>query len=361
MNANHIIGGNHIKSNRNLLTGFKIGFLFIGTVIGAGFASGKEILVFFGNSGKYFWLVCSLCSILFALIAMLFMIRAKTLNLYNLSDLSKQTFKKGHAVFDLFIIAAQLIVLAAMLAGIDSLFIEILGFNSRFPLFSLFSLILCCVVISFGISGVLEVNSVLVPVIIIFIVLIVIFKPKINADILASDVLKQSGILPSALSCMLYVGMNMLLSVNVLISPCKTLSKRQIITGAVFGAICISALMFIIGANIFSSSTDILKVDMPLLFLTNGMPNLFKLISAIVVWCGIFTTMISSMFPIVEYAKPFFKNKFLNILMVSGIGFGLSRAGFYIIVKYLFPVLGTIGSIFIVIFYFATKNKGYKL
>lgn len=350
------------KSNKDLLTGIKLGFLFIGTVIGAGFASGKEILVFFGNTGNYFAFACFFCGILFSLTAILFMQGAKSNNLYTLSDISKKTFKGGYRIFDIFIILCQMIVLSAMIAGVDSLFKEVFNFGSSFPLFSLFSLILCGIIISFGINGLLEINSVLVPVIIIFIVIIVITKPSADTQNLAPGLLEQVSLSSSIFSCMLYVGMNMLLAINVLVSPCKKLEKKQIFIGAIFGAVIIGLLMFIIGKNLFSSTEEILNSDMPLLFSTNGMPGFFRLICVIVIWCGIFTTMVSSMFPVVEYVKPLVNNKFLNILIVSGAGFLLSRIGFSVIVKFLFPVMGIVGVVFIIIFYISCRiKKKYKL
>jgi len=346
-----------MSGDKSIFHGIKAGFLFIGAVIGAGFASGREILVFFGNSDIFFVYVCIFCCLLFALIAILFMTRAKRKNMYTLQDLSKQTFKAGGGVFNVFIIFCQIIIVGAMLAAIDSLFKEVLGVQFDFPLFSVFSLILACIVLSFGINGIMEVNTVLVPLILVFMVLIVIFAKKPDDVVLAKDVLAQGSIFKSAMSAVLYIGMNMLLTVNVLISPCKTLGKKQIYIGAILGAVVISLMIFVIGTTLLNSSEFVVSENMPLLYLTNEMPGIFRLICACVILCAIFTTLTASMFPVVQYTKTFVKNKYLNIVIVSLVGFIISRFGFSSIVGILYPIMGVLGIVFVISFFIFTRDK----
>ena len=42
-----------LKTRNEIISGIKIAFTYIGTVIGAGFASGQEILRFFSVYGAY--------------------------------------------------------------------------------------------------------------------------------------------------------------------------------------------------------------------------------------------------------------------------------------------------------------------
>lgn len=349
------------KGSLGLLEGFKIGFLFVGTVIGAGFASGKEIVVFFGKSGNFFPLICILAVVLFFLTGLLFMTRAKRDSLFTLSDVTQKVFKKGHKIFDLFMIICQIVVFSAMIAGIDALFAEVLGINQKIPLFSVFSLILCCIGISFGIKGLMNINLIIVPLMILFIFLIVFLKPEINAEVLTKN-LSESSLSFSLLSCLSYIGMNMLLSINVLVAPVKTANKKNIYTGLISGSLFIGILMFVIGTALFSAPDNIINSEMPLLALTNGMPGIFRLLCLIVIWCGIFTTMISSMFQIAEYTRTKVKKNLPNLVIVSILGFALSRFGFSSIVGFFFPIMGVAGVILIIVFWILSrKRKEYKM
>jgi len=354
-------------SGKDIFTGLKIGFLFVGTIIGAGFASGKEILVFFGNSGSFFIFACILCLVLFCLVAIMFMLKARDKKLYTVQDLSKHTFKAGSGVFTVFIMICQIIILAGMLAAVDSLFLEVINVKFGFPLFSLFALALACIVVSFGINGLIHVNTVLFPLIFLAIILIAIFSKRPQDGALASDVLGKDSFFKTGLHAVTYVGMNMLLTFGVLINPCKKLEKKHIYLGAVLGSVFISLMLFVVGNTLLNSSAAVVKEDMPLLFLTNGMHVVFKIIYACVILCGIFTSVIASMFPVAEYLKKYIKNKYLSIFLVALFGFVLSRIGFSAIVGILYPAMGVVGVIFIVLFYFLTKDKktndkktGYK-
>lgn len=347
-------------NGKDVFIGIKIAFLFVGTIIGAGFASGKEILVFFGNSGVFFIYASLLCFALFSAVAIFFMLKAKDKKLYTLKDLSKHTFKSGSGVFSVFIIICHIIILAGMLACVDALFKEVLNVKFDFPLFSLFTLILACIVVSFGINGLIEVNTVIVPLILIAILLIAIFAKRPEEGLIVNDVLAQDNIFKTTLNVCVYVGMNMLLTFGILINPCKKLEKKHIYLGSILGAAFISLMLFVVGVTLLNSPEAVIKDDMPLLFLTNDMHVVFKLVCACVILCGIFMSVIASIFPVAEYTRTYIKNKYLNIIIVAVAGFVLSRIGFSAIVGILYPIMGVIGVVFIVLFYILTRNRKTK-
>ena len=88
--------------------------LLVGTVLGGGFVSGKELVKFYGGSGKAFLLCSILTGIGYALIVLLVMKCSKRENRYELSFLSKTAFSKCYRLFDVFLLICYFIIMSAI-------------------------------------------------------------------------------------------------------------------------------------------------------------------------------------------------------------------------------------------------------
>jgi uncharacterized membrane protein YkvI len=330
----------------SLFEGIKAGLLFVGTIVGAGFASGREILTFFAGGAVSSVFAVIAAGIFFFLTGILFFSLGRRINSGNLFKITETLLKKYSAGFNIFLSFCYLILLSAMLAGIDALSKESLGYNGIIPIFSIIMLTLGIIAIRKGIKGLLKINSVLVPIIVIFILAVCLFSLS-DITVTGSGNWMVSGFFSSMVNSVLYVSMNMLLSSVVLISAGKNMDKRQIKTASITAAVILTALISLILLACKLNYSQVQGMEMPVVILSLKIAPYFNIITLIILSFAIFTTLISSLYPLKEYGREFIKKETVLYIILGLSGFLLSRLGFTYIVTYMYPVQGIIGVVFI--------------
>lgn len=146
--------------------------VIIGTVIGAGFASGKEIYVFFNQYGIKGILGITIASILTGIIIYHILIQIRNTNLENYH----QYLEKNHinpkikellnSIINIFLLVSFYIMIAGFCAYFQQEF--------RFPSIVIGSIVsvLCYLTFMRQIEGVTKINTILIPFLIIMILLI---------------------------------------------------------------------------------------------------------------------------------------------------------------------------------------------
>lgn len=331
-----------------IITGIKVGLLFIGTVIGAGFASGKEILTFFaGNAVSLVFSVIT-AGIFFYMTGLLFLSLGRRIGEGSLFTITEVLLKKYSFVFNLFLAFCYLILLSAMLAAVDALARESMGYKGKIPIFSLSMLILAVTVIDKGIKGLLKINSLLVPAVVTFIFIVCVFSlTKISSSDSVSWAAQGMGFFQSVYSAVLYVAMNMLLSSAILIPAGKDLNSGQIKIASITAAAIIIIILVLVLLACRLNYSEIQGMEMPMVILSLKISPHFGIITTIILSFAIFTTLISSLYPLKEYFQDFVKNKKTLYITLSVSAFLLSRIGFTYIITYIYPIQGIIGIAFI--------------
>ena len=329
---------------KSFLRAMSVAMLIVGTMIGAGFASGREIVTFFGDVPNMFVALISGVSV-FGL-STLFLFVGRRVKKTDVGEVNGAVFGKARPLADVFILFNSLIVLGAMLAGSDSLAAEFIDLR---PLASVIMGVLCAVIVIKGLSGVLKANAVLVPIMVVFLCVCAVLA--INFPFAPSS----SPIKPY--SILLYVSMNMILGGGVL-STVHNLSPREIIlASAVASTLIAGLLMLIMGAL---RSTSAAHADMPMLLiaLKSGRPMYF--ICLPVIGASIFTTMLSAFKSLYDYLLVFVKHKIITAGLVLIGGMLVGAFGFSTVVGRLYPIVGAIGVLYIAAngwFLFKTRVK----
>ena len=301
-----------------------ISFVIIGTVLGAGFLSGKEIYEFI--DGQDILLSSFFIFLLFSLITS-----------FLLSTELKQTpiYKISYFIF----FFGNLVITCGMLSAVDSLFTIIFPWSKGTMIFPIITIIFSNVVMFGGTKSLKNVNTFLVPLIILVIILFV-FIPYDNV------VIKNGKINPIKLSS--YVGLNMFLAIPVISNLGKKESKRVIILASIISALVLSLLVFMIHTTIVGNSLKVLNSDLPILQILSN--NKFLYICYILVlYFGIITTLLSAHYPLFYTFKDTFYGNFCRVILTV-LCVVLSRIGFHNIISKVYPVLGIVGLCFIVIF-----------
>lgn len=318
--------------------------LIVGTIIGAGFASGKEISSFFGEKIS-FW-VAPLTGLGIFALCYLFCTIGRICKGNDFGEVNQRLLGKVHVVADFFLLLNSLIVLSGMLSGMDSLFSPLLPIA---PAYSIISGILSAVIVAKGISGLLKGNSVIVPFVVVLIVVVCCFNIGKPSFLFAF----KPFTLPAVI---VYVCMNIMLACTVLTSIDE--KPKTVFWASLIAAVIMTILMSLV---IFALNNSDVSTDMPLVSAASkNKPLYFVAIAAIA--AAIFTTMMTALGGLSSWLAPLTGDKKFSAAVSLVAGLIVSNLGFENVVAYLYPVIGLAGAVYIVlcIFFLAKKSSAFK-
>lgn len=307
-------------------------FVIIGTVIGAGFASGREILVFFARDVKFIGILFLALLACFFALTYYFMSVGKNRKINCLKDLIVVGNDKFKNVASGILAMTYLISTASMLAGMDEIGKSAIALN--IPLLSIFSFLVATLFVVKGVGGLKLANSILVPSILAFIVGISIFHLQGKLNIVFEN---QNSIAVTVANAIAYALMNVLLASIVMAKIGEEMTKPQIkITALISSAvIAVVVAMFLLA---MSNGQDLSRVPMPIMALAKQISSGFSAVSSVVIYFGIFTTLIASYYSLYEYVQSYLKSKIASVIVCFCLSFSLSRLGFAKIVAIFYPI-----------------------
>ncbi len=312
---------------------FSVAMLIIGTIIGAGFASGREIVAFFGTTPAP--LVALVCAALVFVMCLVFLFVGQKAEADDIGTVNKKLAGKFDVVLNIFLLFNSVISLSAMLAGFDSLF------GSIYPLKPLYSVLFGAVsvlVVTKGLKGLLRCNAVLVPALILIIAAVTL--TNVNSPSFSSFTAK------TAYRSFTYISMNMMLAAAVL-TTVHGLTKKQIIAASAVTAVIVGALLMMFMLALGSSSAG--ETDMPIITMSKETGRLMYGLSVSCVAVGIFTTMLTAHISLSEWVNSFCANRLFSAVVSVIFCLALSFIGFRTVVDTLYPVLGVLGSLYFVV------------
>jgi uncharacterized membrane protein YkvI len=331
------------KSIKRLITSSKVSFAYVGTVVGAGFASGQEVLRFFTVYGAYSIWAIFFSTLLFIWIGTRIMQLGHKLEARSFDGVIRSVFGSVAPAVEVYLIIALVSIAAAMLAGTGVLLEENIGIP--FWAGAVITAIFAIIIVVNGVKGILTVNTFIVPLIIVFSILIFIYTiSNQNNVILDIEYLKAT---PFELlkTGVLYASLNLILSIGVLATVGSEVGEPQILVyGGVGGGILLGAMLLISDYCLKVHSPEIYDLEIPVLYIVHQMGRGFSLFYTIIVWGEIFTTLISNLFSITSIACEKLR---LPVLVISVLvllsGLLLASLGFSNIVSWMYPLLGFIG------------------
>ncbi len=325
-------------------------FVLIGTFIGAGFASGKEVFNFFSIFNLYSFLGIALFSLL------TFLVIFKVLQLKNQYNMSTYCdvldyYDKKYQYFNpkifLFLVNLFLVIsFYIMVCALCTLFYDKF-FISKLLTVLIVSLICYIVFSKNDIHFIYSLNLLLIPVIIIFIILLGI--KNISFNNLYLDV----GSFPFAciLKCLFYFSYNSLLIIPILFQ--LDIPKNKILIFSLAFSFIIFILMSILNLILLINFNLICAKELPILHISNLNGNVYSLLYFFIFLSAIITTLISSGF---AFCNNLINNKKLKIVVFLLVSFIFSVISFSSLINFFYTVLGLIGFIQIFLILLSYNN-----
>ncbi len=340
---------------------FQVATVFIGTIVGAGLASGKEITEFFTQFGIKSFSGIVICGLFYIIICSIISKISIDNNLGSYSEviniISPNILGKITGIITtLFLISSASIIIA----GSGALINEYFGIPKIFG--SLIMIIIASLFLLRGTNGLIEINSFIVPSLTITIVLITILyfifcRDSISLSNINNFEPKKTGI---ALSTLLYAGYNTLSASGVIVPLSSKIQKTKIMLwGVICGSAGLTILCLLINLLLTINQPYIYNYEIPLLFAANRFGSIVQATLLIIIWLEMFSTEVSDVYSISKTLDKTFNIKFkFGIFIVLTITFIISQIGFGNLITRLYPLFGILSLIFIIqCILYAFKHK----
>ena len=338
----------------------KIALVIIGALIGAGFASGQEIYLFFFSYGKKGILGIIISSILLGIIIYktIVIIKEKQITTYKefLKNIipEKNRKEKILEIINTIINTFILITFYIMIAGFGGYLAETIEIPQIIG--SSILAIICIIIMSKETKGIVKVSEAIVPILILFIIIIGIYtlrSTNIINKINEMEIVKGSNWLVSGV---IYASYNSILLIPVLISINKIITKKEISKTAII----ITLTTFILAISIFISmlkiDVNIRNLEMPVSYVINTQLPKLKIAYGIVILTSILTTAISLIAGLMQNVKKQ-NNKKIILYLICISSIPISQIGFSALIQLLYPIFGYIGILQIILISIKERDK----
>lgn len=330
----------------------KIVFVIIGALIGAGFASGQEIYVFFyayGMKGIIGIIISS---------ALIGYIIYKTFKIIQKNDISTyrefleiiigKDKKKLISILNLIINTFLLVTFFIMISGFGAYFEQQLGMDSLIG--SIILAILCYIVFMTSTNGIVKVSTIIVPFLIFFIIYIGIqILGIIDISKIQQYTINNNNSLMFILKSILYSSYNSILLIPVLITLKDYLKNNRINKYAsILTTIIVATLSITLFLILSKIDVNIENLEMPAVYLVSKISKILAIIYGFIILSSIFTTSISIGNSFIQnICKK--KKSYQHIALIMCItSIFVSKIGFSNLVQILYPFFGYLGIIQII-------------
>ncbi|MEL7647924.1 MAG: hypothetical protein AAGU76_07510 [Sedimentibacter sp.] len=350
--------------SKNDVTTLKVAATYIGTIVGAGFATGQEVLQFFTRFGAMGIAGLIATTIMFIVFGYIIMDLGKSLNARSHLEIIRYSGGSilGSAI-DAIITFFLFGAFTAMIAGTGALFVQ--QFNLPGMLGSILMAVITALTVLTGINGVINSISFVVPFLLAAVIGTSVFSilsspPDITATVSGMG---ESGLITNwFMAAVLYVSYNTIVSVAVL-GPlgAEARDRKSVRNGAILGGLGLGLGSVMIYLALSGNIAEVSRYEVPMIHVAGRISYTVQIFYAVVLTAEVYTTSVGAMYGFVSRITDMKKHPARSrmIVAVSTVaGLAASSFGFSNLVKYLYPVVGYGGIILLIsLIYVKIINK----
>ena len=344
--------------NLKLSGGIKIAVVYGSVFLGAGFASGRELLQYFVGFGRVGMWGLIVSGILFALVgwATLSICRREKISNYN--EFMKHLFgEKLGAILEGLVAGFLFCLFAAMLAGAGATAYQ--AFYLPFGIGALIVGIIVFGVLCFGLEGVVKINLFLAPLMLLGGIFIGIYSfLAYTSPVFSSFGGGKLGI-AWLLSAIVYASYNLVTGVPVLAAASKLAkTKRDSLLGGIIGGGVITLLGIAMSLPLFLYYAEIISLEIPFLHITKDFGKYFNFLYLTILISALLTTAACNAFAVMQWLETRgFTNKIKTAAIICVLAIAAAHIGFSNIVIFVYPVFGFLGLFKIIVIIFSAVKK----
>lgn len=350
-----------MEENRKIGS-FAIAMIYVGSIIGAGFASGREIWQYFGVFGKMGFIGLFLAGCLFIIFGIMLVYIGRKLNTNDMGHVILPFENKTAASALGYVLAVVIFVPLVTMSAAGGAFVsQQFGIHRAIGGFAIVVMVILTVLGNF--ERISRVFNWLMP-ILVFVVaggslyIILFHSPSSSTDYIA----KPSPLAPTwFLSSLVYLAYNFIGTIPMMSKAgMQGYSMKTVIRGAALGGLILFLMALSLNLALSKDPGFADSLDLPMLGMVGRISYAFNFIYSIVLFFSIYSAATSTFYGVTTKIKDGKYKKYI-IIILAMIGFLLGLAGFRQIVAIVFPVIGIIGFliIFMIIINFFRVYKGH--
>lgn len=321
--------------------GFSIAAVYIGAVMGAGFATGQELVQYFVRFGAAGLIGIIACGGVFALVGFKVLYFMHVRGLRDYREFLRCVMGSGlgaaaEAVSFCFIVALY----SSMLAASGALAYQWLGINRLWG--SVTMTIICSLLVIGGVKSLGFVNVLLCPLLIGGSALVGLWLYFGSVQVFAPAMRIDDNILGSAV---IYVSYNVISSVSLLCAVSKQVRNlRDALIGGIVGGIIVGLIGLALALPLYKYFDLTANSELPVFSLISGGNGMLKTGYILLLIAAILTTALGNCYSAVECLCPTEKGeRVMWVLLVGLASLLLSQMGFQNIVGRMYYVFGCLG------------------
>lgn len=326
----------------------KISLAFVGLLVGAGFATGQEVVQYFVSFGT--------SGIWGALLAGVIMTAAGAailqLGSYFLADEHNFVFRNiSHPVMakalDISVTATMFAIGFVMLAGAGANLEQQFDFPAWIG-----SAIMVALVMVTGLMNVDKVSSVislLTPLIIVAVIVAFVYTmlnlPGETATLTELAQEQESPVSPWFLSALNYNGLALMLGVSMcLVIGGNYSNPKEVGVGGLAGGLLYTVMLVMAGVTLLLNMDKVEGTDVPMLELFNSMHPVLATIMVWIIFAMIYNTCIGMFYALGKRLTVNNPKRYTPVFLVTClVGYAVSFVGFDTLMTYVYPVIGYVG------------------
>lgn len=326
----------------------QIAAVYVGTVIGAGFATGREIVEFFSRFGLFGLLTILLAGYLFIAFGAKLMEKAIDLEANSYEQLNEYLFRQPFAqIMNLLMLCMLIGVCAVMLSGAGAVFEEQLGFRKMYGIFMTIGLTIF--VMKIGTRGLFAVNSFVVPLMLFFnfiLVIKAIGTPSFLQNVLHIPPIEAGWEI--IVSPFAYVAFNLALAQAVLVPIATEVNDKDIVRlGGIIGGVFLTIILLCSHLTlIMLPQLTLYEIPMGII-VKNTAANIY-IIYICIIYGEIFTSIIGNIYGVEKQLSRYIPVR--SMIIYGGvliIAFLISHIEYGKLLSYLYPLFGYISILFL--------------
>ena len=315
----------------------QISFCIIGAILGAGFASGKEIYLFFGQYGNKGKIGIIISFITIGIIINKTIKIANDKKIENNEEFLKQLGSKTgiiKAIINIFLLITYYIMISAYSAYFKQ------ELNIPQIIGSITIVIINYITLRKNIQGIIKTNQILIP---ILIIVITIFGIK---NITSNQIPKEPNGIQYITSAILYASYNSITLIPMLITLRKQITtQKENKKICIITTITLITLAFAINTTIQNIDQNINKIELPTVYIVSKEGTIAKYIYGAIILTSIYTTAITTLYSFLKNnCKTEKQYKKYNII-INASAIIISNISFTTMLSKIYPIFGILGLI----------------
>ncbi len=327
-----------------------IAMAFVGVVVGAGFASGQEILQFFSSFGYWGLLGGVVSGLCFTILGMA---------VGELSQVSvSHSFKEGlylicgprlGMVVDVMITFFMYAIAVVMFAGGGSLMEQQWGVPAEYG--SVAVMLITVLIVFLRVDRVMAFIGSITPVLVLMVIFLAVYSwntrdlPLDELNVIAHT--KPQGAGHWLVAALLYVSYNMVVGAPFLmIAGSQATSRRNALLGGLLGGLLLGVLIVLISAGVFGRIDSIGSAALPMLMLATEQSKFLGAVMSVVIFAMILTTSVGVLYAFSARILPPNTRRFNIGTAIAGVlGLVGAKVGFINLVGTVYPFFGYLGFV----------------